>query len=210
MQVALEGHRGAVAARRFADHHPEREAAHRARARGHHARCLPRRQRRAAGRGAGHRRPDRASGPDQRRLRRRAHRDERDGHGDDGFGRGARRRARDGGGRSRDQQPAAGRRQPSGANGILVNITAGPDFTMREFDEVGRTIEEFASEDATVVIGTVLDHDMQDEVRVTVVATGLNRLQLVAFAWFSVFRPKSRVIFSADFGCAPARRPDAP
>jgi cell division protein FtsZ len=63
----------------------------------------------------------------------------------------------------------------SGACGILVNITAGPDFTMREFDEVGRTIEEFASEDATVVIGTVLDHEMQDEVRVTVVATGLNR-----------------------------------
>jgi cell division protein FtsZ len=67
----------------------------------------------------------------------------------------------------------------SGANGILVNITAGPDFTMREFDEVGRTIEEFASEDATVVIGTVLDPDMQDEVRVTVVATGLNRQQAV-------------------------------
>ncbi|MFT4197771.1 MAG: cell division protein FtsZ, partial [Pseudoxanthomonas sp.] len=63
----------------------------------------------------------------------------------------------------------------SGANGILVNITAGPDFTMAEFDEVGRTIEGFASEDATVVVGTVLDPDMQDEVRVTVVATGLNR-----------------------------------
>ena len=63
----------------------------------------------------------------------------------------------------------------SGANGILVNITAGPDFTMREFGDVGRTIESFASEDATVVIGTVLDPDMQDEVRVTVVATGLNR-----------------------------------
>ncbi len=63
----------------------------------------------------------------------------------------------------------------SGANGVLVNITAGPDFTMREFDEVGRIIEEFASEDATVVIGTVLDPDMADEVRVTVVATGLNR-----------------------------------
>ncbi len=63
----------------------------------------------------------------------------------------------------------------SGANGILVNITAGPDFTMAEFDEVGRTIEGFASEDATVVLGTVLDPDMQDEVRVTVVATGLNR-----------------------------------
>src|SRR6187402_3240947 len=63
----------------------------------------------------------------------------------------------------------------AGANGVLVNITAGPDFTMREFDEIGRTIDGFASEDATVVVGTVLDPDMQDEVRVTVVATGLNR-----------------------------------
>ncbi|MBS3896142.1 cell division protein FtsZ [Silanimonas sp.] len=63
----------------------------------------------------------------------------------------------------------------AGACGVLVNITAGPNFTMREFDEVGRTVEGFASEDATVVIGTVLDPEMQDEVRVTVVATGLNR-----------------------------------
>ena len=63
----------------------------------------------------------------------------------------------------------------AGACGVLVNITAGPNFTMREFDEVGRTVEEFASEDATVVIGTVLDPEMQDDVRVTVVATGLNR-----------------------------------
>ena len=63
----------------------------------------------------------------------------------------------------------------AGANGILVNITAGPDFTMSEFDEIGRTIDNFASEDATVVLGTVLDPDMQDEVRVTVVATGLNQ-----------------------------------
>ncbi|MCL7715616.1 cell division protein FtsZ [Stenotrophomonas mori] len=64
----------------------------------------------------------------------------------------------------------------AGANGILVNITAGPDFTMSEFDEIGRTIDGFSSEDATVVVGTVLDPDMQDEVRVTVVATGLNRI----------------------------------
>jgi cell division protein FtsZ len=62
-----------------------------------------------------------------------------------------------------------------GANGVLVNITAGPNFTMREFDEVGSTIEAFASEDATVIIGTVLDPNMGDEVRVTVVATGLNQ-----------------------------------
>jgi|JI10StandDraft_1071094.scaffolds.fasta_scaffold02826_15 cell division protein FtsZ len=62
-----------------------------------------------------------------------------------------------------------------GANGVLVNITAGPNFTMREFDEVGSTIEAFASEDATVIVGTVLDPNMGDEVRVTVVATGLNQ-----------------------------------
>jgi cell division protein FtsZ len=66
-----------------------------------------------------------------------------------------------------------------GACGILVNISAGTNFSMREFDEIGRTVEEFASDDATIVIGTVLDPDMQDEVRVTVVATGLNRSQAV-------------------------------
>jgi cell division protein FtsZ len=47
---------------------------------------------------------------------------------------------------------------------------------MREFDEIGRIIHDFASEDATVVIGTSLDPEMQDDVRVTVVATGLNRV----------------------------------
>ncbi|MCL6620182.1 MAG: cell division protein FtsZ [Thermomonas hydrothermalis] len=62
-----------------------------------------------------------------------------------------------------------------GANGVLVNITSGPDLTMAEFDEIGRVINEFASEDATVIIGTSLDPAMQDEVKVTVVATGLSR-----------------------------------
>src|SRR3546814_1617967 len=63
----------------------------------------------------------------------------------------------------------------AGANGILFNITAGADFPMAEFDEVGRTVENFGSEDAPIVIGTVLDPYMQDELRVTVVATGRNR-----------------------------------
>lgn len=66
----------------------------------------------------------------------------------------------------------------SGANGVLVNITAGMDLTMAEFDEIGRTVADFAAEDATVVIGTSLDPDMADEVRVTVVATGLNRASI--------------------------------
>ncbi len=63
----------------------------------------------------------------------------------------------------------------SGACGILVNVTAGLDLSMREFEEVGRTVGEFASEDATVVVGTVIDPNLNDELRVTVVATGLNR-----------------------------------
>jgi cell division protein FtsZ len=60
-----------------------------------------------------------------------------------------------------------------GARGILVNITAGLDLSLGEFSEVGDTIEEFASENATIVVGTVIDPEMRDELRVTVVATGL-------------------------------------
>ncbi len=61
----------------------------------------------------------------------------------------------------------------SGARGILVNVTAGLDMSIGEFEEVGNTVKEFASENATVVVGTVIDPDMSDELRVTVVATGL-------------------------------------
>ena len=61
----------------------------------------------------------------------------------------------------------------SGAKGILVNITAGMDMAIGEFEEVGNTIKAFASENATVVVGTVIDPEMTDELRVTVVATGL-------------------------------------
>ncbi len=63
----------------------------------------------------------------------------------------------------------------SGARGILVNITAGLDMSIGEFEEVGNAIKEFASEDATVVIGTVIEPEMREELRVTVVATGLGQ-----------------------------------
>ncbi len=63
----------------------------------------------------------------------------------------------------------------TGARGILVNVTAGLDLAIGEFEEVGNTIKEFASENATVVVGTVIDPDISDELRVTVVATGLGR-----------------------------------
>lgn len=60
-----------------------------------------------------------------------------------------------------------------GARGILVNITAGESLSLGEFSEVGDTVEEFASDNATVVVGTVIDPSLGDELRVTVVATGL-------------------------------------
>ena len=63
----------------------------------------------------------------------------------------------------------------SGARGILVNVTAGLDMSIGEFEEVGNTVKEFASENATVVVGTVIDPELSDELRVTVVATGLGR-----------------------------------
>jgi cell division protein FtsZ len=63
----------------------------------------------------------------------------------------------------------------SGANGVLVNVTAGADLSIGEFQEVGDTVKQFASDDATVVIGTVIDPEMKDEIRVTVVATGLGQ-----------------------------------
>jgi cell division protein FtsZ len=62
-----------------------------------------------------------------------------------------------------------------GARGILVNITAGPDLSLGEFSDVGDTVEAFASDNATVVVGTVIDPDMADRLRVTVVATGLGQ-----------------------------------
>jgi len=68
----------------------------------------------------------------------------------------------------------------AGARGILVNVTAGLDMSIGEFEEVGNTIREFASDDATVVVGTVIDPEMVDELRVTVVATGLGQAQAVA------------------------------
>ena len=61
----------------------------------------------------------------------------------------------------------------SGAKGILVNITSDDGLTMGEFEEVGNTVKTFASDNATVVVGTAIDQHMDEEVRVTVVATGI-------------------------------------
>jgi cell division protein FtsZ len=63
----------------------------------------------------------------------------------------------------------------AGAHGILVNVTAGLDLSIGEFEEVGRIVKDYASDDATVVVGTVIDPEMSNQIRVTVVATGLGQ-----------------------------------
>ncbi|HUO18264.1 MAG TPA: cell division protein FtsZ [Steroidobacteraceae bacterium] len=68
----------------------------------------------------------------------------------------------------------------AGAHGILVNVTAGMDLSIGEFQEVGQIVKQFASEDATVVVGTVIDPELTNQVRVTVVATGLGRPAVAA------------------------------
>ncbi|MFP4129727.1 MAG: cell division protein FtsZ [Halorhodospira sp.] len=61
----------------------------------------------------------------------------------------------------------------SGANGVLVNVTGGDNLSIGEFDEVGNAVREYASDEATVVVGAVIDPALEEELRVTVVATGL-------------------------------------
>ena len=63
----------------------------------------------------------------------------------------------------------------TGARGVLVNITAGLDMSIGEFEEVGDAIKEITSDSATVVVGTVIDPELRDEIRVTVIVTGLGR-----------------------------------
>ncbi|MGB0466958.1 MAG: cell division protein FtsZ [Pontibacterium sp.] len=62
-----------------------------------------------------------------------------------------------------------------GASGILINVTGGTDLSLGEFTEVGDLVGEYADEDATVVIGMVIDDTMEDDLKVTVVATGLDK-----------------------------------
>jgi cell division protein FtsZ len=82
----------------------------------------------------------------------------------------------------------------AGARGILVNITAGLSLSIGEFDEVGNTVRDFADDDATVVVGTVIDPELEDELRVTVVATGLGSRH----AGMAGDEPKMRLVNSRD------------
>lgn len=86
-----------------------------------------------------------------------------------------------------------------GARGILVNITAGESLTLGEFSEVGDTVEEFASENATVVVGTVIDEELQDDLRVTVVATGLGQVENLSTRIAAPVKEKRETDGALDF-----------
>lgn len=66
----------------------------------------------------------------------------------------------------------------AGAKGVLVNVTAGTDLSISEFEEVGNAIKQFTSDEATVIVGTVIDPTMGDQLRVTLVATGLGAQEM--------------------------------
>ena len=113
-------------------------------------------------------------GPDQRRLRRRAHGDVGDGHGDDGFGRSPPVRiARTEAAEQAVASPLLEDINLADARGVLVNITARQSLKMKEVHEVMNTIKAFTADDATVIVGTVIDEALGDGLRVTMVATGL-------------------------------------
>ncbi len=78
----------------------------------------------------------------------------------------------------------------AGARGILVNITAGMDMAIGEFEEVGNVVRQFAADDATVVVGTAIDQELEGEMRVTIVATGLGQAE----------KPQMRMIQSSRDG----------
>lgn len=82
----------------------------------------------------------------------------------------------------------------AGARGVLVNITAGYDMRLDEFETVGNTVKAFASDNATVVIGSSLDPDMSDELRVTVVATGIGSDRRADVTLVSNANPNPRAV----------------
>jgi cell division protein FtsZ len=81
----------------------------------------------------------------------------------------------------------------TGARGVLVNITAGMDMSIGEFEAVGEVVKSFTSENATVVVGTVIDPEMTDELRVTVVVTGLGNQRTVTGQTSVAAEPQAKV-----------------
>ena len=151
---------------------PEQPAAVGAREEHLDGRGLPGRRRRAAPGRPGHLGPDHAPGPDQPRLRRRA----------DDHVRGRQRAARHRHGHGRHARARTPRRQAvesplletsvEGARSILLSITGGRDLSLWEVNEAAKAVQEAAHPDANIIFGAMLDDKLEDEVWITVVATG--------------------------------------
>ncbi|MDG2392923.1 MAG: cell division protein FtsZ, partial [Thalassotalea sp.] len=90
----------------------------------------------------------------------------------------------------------------AGARGILVNITAGMDISIDEFETVGNAVKAFASENATVVVGAVIDPEMTDELRVTVVATGIGQQKPEISIVPPLYKPEPMVV-NASYAPSP-------
>lgn len=88
----------------------------------------------------------------------------------------------------------------AGAKGVLVNITAGLDLSIGEFEEVGEVVKAITSDGATVVVGTVIDPELRDEVRVTVIVTGLGRKQVAAALKMSSLETLRPLEGNIDYG----------
>src|SRR5690242_5900831 len=86
-----------------------------------------------------------------------------------------------------------------GAKGILINFTGGHDLSIHEVEEGARIVQEAAHEDANIIFGAVLDPSLEDEVRITVIATGFSEKK-------TQMEPSGKVV---DLPRAP-RSPGAP
>src|SRR6188474_3091953 len=95
----------------------------------------------------------------------------------------------------------------AGAHGILVNVSAGMDLSIGEFQEVGNIVKQFASDDATVVVGTVIDPELSDEMRVTVVATGLGKPEIAVSGRSPFGRDVPTLSKAVPQAAAPAAEP---
>lgn len=80
-----------------------------------------------------------------------------------------------------------------GARAALINISAGPDLGMHEFEEALSIIQKEVTEEANIILGMVIDEKMQDEIRVTVIATGIGRIEQQKTAETSAVRPLRRL-----------------
>jgi len=87
----------------------------------------------------------------------------------------------------------------AGARGVLVNITASKSLKMREVHEVMGTIKELTAEDATIIVGTVIDESMEEDLRVTMVATGLGNVHSQGKKPLSVIHSRTGTDDREDF-----------